>query len=112
MTMLGCYGVMRQLVATREREYATRLVFGASPADLGRSVLRQVARLTIPGVIIGLVAVVLLGGMLEHFVFGVNPRSVVVLSAVSLGMVVIGIAAAMPSVVRAMRVDIRRSISP
>ncbi len=44
MAMLGCYGVMRQLVATREREYATRLVFGASPADLGRSVLRQVAR--------------------------------------------------------------------
>jgi putative ABC transport system permease protein len=112
MTMLGCYGVMRQLVDTREREYATRLVFGASPADLGRSVLRQVARLTIPGVIIGLVAVVLLGGMLEHFVFGVNPRSVVVLSAVSLGMLVIGIAAALPSVVRAMRVDIRRSISP
>jgi predicted permease len=112
VAMLGCYGVMRQLVATREREYATRLVFGASPADLGRSVLRQVARLTVPGVIGGLVAVVLLGGMLEHFVFGVNPRSAVVLSAVSLGMLVIGIAAALPSVVRAMRVDIRRSISP
>ena len=112
MAMLGCYGVMRQLVAIREREYATRLVFGASPADLGLSVLRQVARLTVPGVIGGLVAVVLLGGMLEHFVFGVNPRSAVVLSAVSLGMLVIGAAAALPSVVRAMRVDIRRSISP
>ena len=112
MAMLGCYGVMRQLVATREREYATRLVFGASPADLGRSVLRQVARLTIPGVVAGLVAVVLLGGILRQFVFGVNPRSVVVLSAVSLGMLVIGVAAALPSVVRAMRVDIRRSISP
>jgi putative ABC transport system permease protein len=112
MAMLGCYGVMRQLVATREREYATRLVFGASPADLGRSVLRQVARLTVPGVMVGLVVVVMLRGVLAPFVFGVSPRSAVVLSAVGVGMLVIGIAAALPSVVRAMRVDIRRSISP
>ena len=75
MAMLGCYGVMRQLVATREREYAMRLVFGASPAELGRSVLRQVARLTVPGVVVGLLAVILLGGLLKRFVFGVDPRS-------------------------------------
>jgi predicted permease len=112
MAMLGCYGVMRQLVATREREYAMRLVFGASPAELGRSVLRQVARLTVPGVLIGLLAVILLGGLLKRFVFGVDPRSAVVLSAVTLGMLVIGIAAALPSAVRAMRVDVRRSITP
>jgi putative ABC transport system permease protein len=112
MAMLGCYGVMRQLVATREREYAVRLVFGATPGELGRSVLRQVGRLTVPGVILGLVAVILLGNVLRRFVFGVDPRSVVVLSAVSVGMLVIGVAAALPSVVRAMRVDIRRSITP
>jgi putative ABC transport system permease protein len=112
MAVLGCYGVMRQLVATREREYAVRLVFGASPAELGRSVLRQAARLTVPGVAVGLVAVVLLGGLLRQFVFGVDPRSAVVLSIVSIGMLVIGIAAALPSAIRAMRVDIRRSIAP
>jgi hypothetical protein len=66
----------------------------------------------VPGVILGLVAVILLGNVLRRFVFGVDPRSVVVLSAVSLGMLVIGVAAALPSVVRAMRVDIRRSITP
>jgi putative ABC transport system permease protein len=108
---LGCYGVMRQLVATREREYATRLVFGASPAELGRSVVRQVARLTLPGVFLGLATVILLGGVLRRFVFGVDPRSVVVLAAVGAGMLVIGIAAALPSAVRAMRVDVRRSIA-
>ena len=61
--------------------------------------------------ILGLVTVLLLGGVLKQFVFGVNPRSVGVLAAVSLGMLVIGIGAALPSVVRAMRVDIRRGIS-
>jgi len=48
------YGVMSQLVATREREYALRLVFGAAPGALGRAVLGQVARLTVPGVLVGL----------------------------------------------------------
>jgi hypothetical protein len=37
---------------------------------------------------------------------------VVVLSAVGGGMLLIGIAAALPSVVRAMRVDIRQSTTP
>lgn len=112
MAMLGCYGVMRQLVATREREYAMRLIFGASPAELGRSVLRQVARLTVPGIVVGLIAVILLGGLLRRFVFGVDPRSAVVLAAVGFGMLAIAIVAALPSAVRAMRVDLRRSITP
>jgi len=111
MAMLGCYGVMRQLVATREREYAVRLVFGASPAELGRSVLHQVVRLTGRGVAVGLVVVILLGRALERFVFGVGTRSPIVLGGVTAVMLVIGIAAALPSAVRAMRVDIRRGIT-
>jgi ABC-type antimicrobial peptide transport system permease subunit len=97
-------------VSTREREYALRLVFGAVPSQLGRSVLTQVGRLTLPGVAAGLVAVVLLGGTLKRFVFGVEPRSVVVLSLVSVGMLLVALAATLPSMRRAMRVDIRRTI--
>jgi len=111
MAMLGCYGVMRQLVTTREREYAVRLVFGASPAELGRSVLRQVARLTVPGVAVGLIVVLLLGRVLDRFVFGVGTRSPAVLGGVTVVMLVIGVAAALPSAVRAMRVDMRRGIT-
>jgi putative ABC transport system permease protein len=104
---LGSYGVMSQLVATREREYALRLVFGAAPADLGRSVLLQLARLTMPGVAAGLLVVILLGGTLERFVFGVAPRSVAVLASVTTIMLAIAVVATMPSVLRAMRIDLR-----
>ena len=107
---LGSYGVMSQLVSTREREYALRLVFGAAPAELGRSVLRQLARLTLPGIAGGLLVVVMLGGALKRFVFGVEPRSFTVLASVSVGMMLIAFAATMPSMLRAMRVDVRRSI--
>ena len=104
---LGSYGVMSQLVATREREYALRLVFGAVPADLGRSVLLQLARLTMPGIAGGILVVILLGGTLERFVFGVAPRSVAVLAAVTAVMLSISLVATLPSVLRAMRVDLR-----
>jgi hypothetical protein len=107
---LGSYGVMSQLVSTREREYALRLVFGASPAELGRSVLRKLGTLTLPGIVAGVVIVLLLGGTLKRFVFGVEPRSIMVLSAVSIGMLLVAVAATLPSMVRAMHVDIRRSI--
>jgi putative ABC transport system permease protein len=111
MAILGCYGVMRQLVAIREREYAMRLVFGAAPSELGWSVLHQAARLTIPGVGIGLVGVVLLGGVLRRYVFGVEPRSILVLAGASAVMLIVGVAAALPAAVRAMRVDIKRSLA-
>jgi predicted permease len=107
---LGSYGVMSQLVSTREREYALRLVFGAAPGALGRSVMSQLARLTLPGIALGLLGVTLLGGTLRRFVFGVEPRSVVVLTSVSLGMALIAVAATLPSALRAMRVDLRRSL--
>jgi putative ABC transport system permease protein len=111
MAVLGCYGVMTQLVATREREYATRLVFGASPAELGLSVLRQVANLTVLGVLLGAIGMVPLARVLKRFVFGIDPKSPAVLAAVTLAMLAIGIAAAFPSVIRAMRVDLRRAMT-
>ena len=77
---LGSYGVMSQLVSTREREFAVRLVFGARPEQLGRAVILQVARITLPGVAVGLVAMWLLSGALKSFVFGVQPTSAAVLA--------------------------------
>jgi predicted permease len=102
---LGSYGVMRQLVANRERELSLRLVFGAVPSDVAREVLLQVARLTVPGVIVGLIGAWMAANLLRTFVFGIDPRSVAVLAAVSAGVLALGTLAAMPSVLRAMRLD-------
>lgn len=105
---LGSYGVMRQLVSNREREFALRLVFGAAPRDLAREVLAQVARLTIPGVAAGLVGAWLAAGLLRQFVFGIDPRSLPLLAAVSAGVLGIAVATALPTMRRAMRIDVRR----
>lgn len=104
---LGSYGVMRQLVANREREFAVRLVFGAMPRDLAREVLLQVARLTVPGVVAGLAGAWAGATLLRSFVFGIEPRSAPVLAAVSAGVLILAVLAALPSVRRAMRLDPR-----
>jgi putative ABC transport system permease protein len=104
---LGAYGVMRQLVANRERELALRLVFGAVPSDVAREVLLQVARLTIPGVLVGLGGAWMAANLLRTFVYGIDPRSVVVLASVCIGVLILGMVAAAPSVLRAMRLDPR-----
>jgi predicted permease len=108
---LGSYGVMRQLVANRERELSLRLVFGAIPTDLAGEVLLQVARLTIPGVIVGLGGAWMTASLLRTFVFGIDPRSAAVLIGVSVVVLVLATIAALPSVIRAMRLDPRTTAS-
>jgi putative ABC transport system permease protein len=107
---LGCYGVMSQLVASRERDFATRLVFGAGPADLGSSVLHQVVRITLPGVVIGCAAAWLSSSALKPFVFGVAPHSLPVTASVGLSVLMLAGAASLPPARRAMRVDIRKGL--
>lgn len=106
---LGSYGVMSQLVTSREREFVIRVVYGAAPEQIGRAVMAQLAKLTLPGVLLGLGMSLLLGGTLRPFVFGVEPRSGIVLVAVSLGTLLIALLASWPSIRRAMRVDVRSS---
>lgn len=108
---LGSYGVMRQLVGNREREFAVRLVFGAVPGDLAREVFLQLARLTVPGVIAGLGGAWIAANLLRTFVFGVDPRSVLVLATVSVGVLVVACIAALPAVLRAMRLDPKETMS-
>jgi len=107
---LGSYGVMSQLVSNRERELAVRLVFGAAPTTLGASVIAQVAKLTVPGVALGLAAVWASSGLLNAFVFGVQARSPLVLAGAGGALLVLAVIATLPPALRAMRVDLRRSV--
>jgi hypothetical protein len=108
---LGSFGLMSQLVLVREREFATRLVFGANPVSLGRSVLVGIVRLTIPGVVVGLVFAWAFGATLKAFVFGVNAHSPGVLGFAGALVLTLAVAAAVPGAVRASRVDPRRCVS-
>jgi putative ABC transport system permease protein len=108
LTGLGSYGTMTQLVTSRERELALRLVVGATPGDLGRSVLAQNARLAVAGAVVGLVIAWMSAGVMRPFVVGLDPRSVSTLVSVASATLALSLAATLPPAVRAMRLHVER----
>lgn len=108
LLLLGSYGVLMQLVATREREFALRMLFGASPARLAGSVLAQMTRLGVIGVAAGALCIWFSASLIEPLVFGVVPRSVRLLSLTGAGVLALGLLAGLAPALRAMHVDIRK----
>lgn len=111
LVALGSFGVMSQLVASREPEFAARLVFGARPAQLGRGVLLSTLRLVVPGVAAGAGIAWSVNAVLRAFVFGVDPHSGVLLTVVALSVLLLAVMATIPPATRAARVNPRGVMS-
>jgi len=110
LTALGSYGVMSQLVASRQREIAVRLAIGATPRRVGGMVLGQNARLAVTGIVLGLVAAWQLGRLLEPIVFGISSRSIGALSTVALFTLVITLGATLVPALRAASLNVTREL--
>jgi predicted permease len=108
---LGSFGVMSQLVSTRKKELALRLVFGATPRGIGGSVITQAAAVALPGVLLGVLLVPLLAGPLQPLVFGVETGSLVVGAWVGAGTLLLVALATLAPAARAMRVDPGRGVA-
>jgi predicted permease len=111
IVVLGSYGLMSQLAATREREFALRVAVGAPTSHIGSQVLVQAARISGPGVLVGMAASWLLGGVLRPFMFGVDPRSVTVTPSVAAATLLLVGLATLPVAVRAMRVRVGAALT-
>jgi predicted permease len=110
LTALGSYGVMTQVVTSRQREFAVRLAVGATPRRLGGMVLGQNAKLAIGGIIVGLVAAWQIGRLLEPIVFGISASSPLALTAVAVTTLLVTLAATMAPAARAAAADVTRGL--
>jgi len=110
LSALGSYGVMSQLVASRQRELAVRLAVGATPARLRAMVIVQNARLAMVGVGLGLVASWQTGKLLAPLVFGVSSTSPAALAAVAVITLIVTAGATLVPAARAARVDVTRRL--
>ena len=72
LTAAGLFGLLAQLVRARERELGVRLALGAWPSHLQRLMLGQALRITIAGVLIGLVIFLAVARALRGLVYGVG----------------------------------------
>ena len=110
LTAAGSYGVMSQLVASRQRELAVRLAVGATPRRLGSMVLGQNARLAMGGILLGLVASWQVGKLIAPLVFGISSTSPAALATVGLTTLVVTSGATLIPAVRAAFVDVTRGL--
>ena len=87
LASLGLYGLLAFLVAERAREIGIRIALGARGGDVVRMVLGQGLRLTLWGVLAGLVGALPLSRVLRSLLFGAtffDPLTFVTISALLL----------------------------
>ena len=105
LTCVGLYGALAFHVARRTSEIGVRMALGAHPQDIFRLVVGQGMRLTVSGLVLGIIAAVGATSPLASLLFGVkrtDPLAFLGVSAVLL--FAAGLACYLPAR-RAMRVD-------
>ncbi|HUP22680.1 MAG TPA: ABC transporter permease [Thermoanaerobaculia bacterium] len=82
LAALGVYGVLSYWVSSRSRELGLLQALGASSGDLHRLVLRQGMTAVALGLVVGLVAALVAGRLVEGLLFEVSASDPVTLGAV------------------------------
>jgi predicted permease len=110
MAALGLYGVLSYTIAQRTKEIGLRMALGADAATVRGMVLGQMARMTLAGAGVGLLAAFGLGAAAQSLLYGLDGFDpVVVASSVGL-LAIIAMAAALAPAIRASRIDPMRAL--
>jgi predicted permease len=110
LAALGIYGVMSYAVSARTQEIGVRLAVGADRAAVLWLVLRQVLRLTLIGLTIGLAGAFALSGAVRRALFEVQPTDPLTLAAVTVVLGSVALVAGWLPAWRASRVDPVRAL--
>jgi ABC-type antimicrobial peptide transport system permease subunit len=94
LAVVGIYGVLSYMVSQRTRELGIRLALGADKSHVVGLVIRHGLKITVIGVVAGLIASVLLTRMLSSVLFHVSSLDIVTFSVASLVFIVVALLAA------------------
>lgn len=103
--VVGIYGVISYSVSQRTREIGIRLALGAPPRDVTSLFVHQALVMCGMGVICGLVAALVLTGLMKSLLFEVSPADPLTYVAVSAGLTVAALLGSYLPARRAIRVD-------
>jgi len=102
---VGLYGVLDYSVFQRRREIGIRMAIGARAGDIARRVTFDVALWVVGGSFAGLAIGLAAARYIESLLYGVKPTDWSSLAAPALALVAAAILAALPPVIRAVRID-------
>jgi putative ABC transport system permease protein len=105
LAAIGLYGLTAAAVRADTREIGVRMALGATPARLGREILRRALGVSVAGAAVGLVGALAGARLLRSLLFEVSPTDPITLGAVSALLVAVALAAAYLPARRAMRID-------
>jgi predicted permease len=105
LAAVGLYGLLAYSVAQRTREIGIRVALGGSAREIMTLVVRQGVAVTLLGTLIGGAGGVVLTRYLTGMLFGLPPLDASMLIALTVGFLVVALAASFVPARRAMRVD-------
>jgi putative ABC transport system permease protein len=105
LAVVGLYGVMAYAVTRRTREIGVRIALGATPAKILSLVLKQGARVTAVGVVIGVLGSFLLTRAIRSLLFGLSPTDPLTFVGVAILLVLVALLACFIPARRAAKVD-------
>lgn len=105
LAAIGIYGVLAQSVGQRRREIGVRLALGAQSADVFALIVRQGMKMTVVGLIVGLVAASGLTRFISAMLYGVKASDPLSFLGVTIVLLSVALAACYVPARRATRVD-------
>lgn len=103
--VVGLYGVIAYSVSQRTREIGVRMALGAQRNSVHQMILKEAGRLTLAGILLGLVGAVSAALLMRSLLFGVSSWDVPTLAAVALGLGAASLLASYIPARRAAKVD-------
>jgi ABC-type antimicrobial peptide transport system permease subunit len=105
LASIGLYGVMTFVVTQRTREIGIRVALGAQPADVVRTFVWTGMKLTVTGVVLGIVSGALISRLLKAVLIDLSALDPVTFGGVSVFLGVVALLAILVPARRATRVD-------
>jgi predicted permease len=105
LALVGIYGTTMYATSRRTREIGVRLALGGEPGSVAGLLVREGLRLTLVGVVLGLVGAVAGTRLLQSYLFGVRPTDPATFAATALAVLITAAVAAWIPARRAARLD-------
>jgi predicted permease len=102
---IGLYGVLDYSVLQRRREIGIRMAIGAQPGDIAQRVTAEIFSMVLVGSLAGVVLGMISVRYIEALLYQVKPGDLTMLVLPSLTILAAALLAALPAVIRAVRID-------